>query len=131
MKKKIILAILAALPLMSFGQTRWEPQSTLVDDFMHPEKVFGNVVIDKDACTITIDGKTFNLYGKIKIVENWPDVKVQLVDSWPDLKAKLVEHWPDECGKFQLVENFPDIKVKIVENWADIKVKVVENWPGF
>ncbi|MBQ1698583.1 MAG: hypothetical protein II075_11965 [Bacteroidales bacterium] len=131
MKKKLILALLSAMPLALFGQMQWVPEVSETVEIKHPVAVFDNVVIDKDACTITKDGKTFKLSGKVKIVENWPDLKVQLVDSWPDLKVKLVENWPDNCGKFQLVENWPDIKVKIVENWADIKVKVVENWPGF
>lgn len=130
MKKKFILALFAALPLMSFGQLRWVPGNVDVE-IKHPVEVFDNVVIDKDACTITKDGKTYKLQGKVKIVENWPDITVQLVDSWPDLKVKLVENWPDNCGKFQLVENWPDLKIKIVESWGDIKVKVVENWPGF
>ena len=99
---------------------KWVPEKSDAAEIKHPVVVFDDVVIDKDACTITKDGKTFKLSGKVKIVENWPD-----------LKAKIVESWPDDCGKFQLVENWPDIKIKIVENWGDIKVKLVENWPGF
>lgn len=81
--------------------------------------------IDKD-CTF----KGMKLYGKIKFVDNFPDIKVQLVENFPDLKVKLVDNFPDECGKWQIVENFPDIKVQIVENFPDIKVKFVDNFPG-
>ena len=87
--------------------------------------------IDKENCTYTNkDGKTFNLYGKVKIVESFPDIKVQIVESFPDVKVKLVENFPDQCGKVKLVESFPDVKVQIVNSFPDIKVKIVENFPG-
>ena len=81
--------------------------------------------IDKNCCF-----KGMKLYGKIKFVDNFPDIKVQIVENFPDLKVKLVENFPDECGKWQVVENFPDLKVQIVQNFPDIKVKFVENFPG-
>jgi hypothetical protein len=74
--------------------------------------------------------KGMKLYGKIRFVENFPDIKVQIVENFPDLKVKLVDNFPDKCGEWQIVENFPDIKVQIVENFPDIKVKFVENFPG-
>ena len=87
--------------------------------------------IDKQNCTYTNkDGKTFNLYGKVKIVESFPDIKVQIVESFPDIEVKLVESFPDQCCKFKLVESFPDVKVQIVESFPDIKVKIVESFPG-
>jgi len=82
--------------------------------------------INFDDCTY----KGFPLYGKIKFVENFPDIKVQIVDNFPDIKVKLVDNFPDDCGEWKLVENFPDLKVQIVENFPDIKVKFVENFPG-
>ena len=54
----------------------------------------GDVVIDKDYCTITIHEKTYNLYGDIQIVESYPDLRVQIVDSNPDLKVQIVDHYP-------------------------------------
>ncbi len=74
--------------------------------------------------------KGFKLYGKIKFVENFPDIKVQIVENFPDLKVKIVENFPDDCGEWQIVSNFPDLKVQIVENFPDIKVKFVNNFPG-
>jgi hypothetical protein len=74
--------------------------------------------------------KGFKLYGKIKIVENFPDIKVQIVENFSDLKVKIVDNFPDKCGRWQFVDNFPDIKVKFVDNFPDIKVKFVENFPG-
>lgn len=74
--------------------------------------------------------KGFKLYGKVKFVENFPDLKVQFVENFPDLKVKYVENFPDKCGEWQIVENFPDVKVQIVNNFPDIKVKIVNNFPG-
>jgi len=70
------------------------------------------------------------LYGKIKYVENFPDVTVKIVENFPDLKVKVVENFADKPGLWKIVQNFPDYKVKVVENFPDIKVKFVENFPG-
>jgi len=74
--------------------------------------------------------KDFKMYGKVKFVNNFPDVKVKFVENFPDLKVKYVENFPDDCGEWQIVENFPDVKVQIVENFPDLKVKIVNNFPG-
>ena len=114
MKKLLILALFALMALPMMAQSN--------------DKKPG---INKDNCTyVTKDGKTFNLYGKVKIVESFPDIKVQIVDSFEDLDVKLVESFPDQCGKFKLVESFPDVKVQIVEHFPDIKVKLVDSFPG-
>ena len=66
--------------------------------------------LHKENCTfVNKDGKTFNLYGKVKIVESFPDIKVQIVESFEDLDVKIVESFPDQCGKVKLVESFPDV----------------------
>ena len=44
------------------------------------------VTIDKENCTITKDGKTFKLYGKVKIVDSFEDIKVKIVDSFEGVK---------------------------------------------
>ena len=114
MKKILVFALLAlmAFPLMA--------QSNDKKPGLH-----------KENCTfVTKDGKTFNLYGKVKIVEHFPDIKVQIVDSFEDLDVKVVENFPDQCGKVKLVEHFPDVKVQIVKSFPDIKVKIVESFPG-
>lgn len=114
MKKIIIIALLAFMTLPIMAQSN--------------DKKPG---INKENCTYTNkDGKTFNLYGKVKIVESFPDIKVQIVDSFEDLDVKLVESFPDQCGKFKLVESFPDVKVQIVNSFPDIKVKIVDSFPG-
>ena len=114
MKKLLILVLFALMTLPMMAQSN--------------DKKPG---INKDNCTfVTKDGKTFNLYGKVKIVESFPDIKVQIVDSFEDLDVKLVESFPDQCGKIKLVQSFPDVKVQIVEHFPDIKVKIVESFPG-
>ena len=114
MKKIIFIALLALMTLPMLAQSN--------------DKKPG---INKENCTYTNkDGKTFNLYGKVKSVEHFHDIKVQLVDSFEDLDVKIVESFPDQCGKVKIVESFPDVKVQIVEHFPDIKVKIVESFPG-
>lgn len=89
-----------------------------------------NVQIDKNNCTVTKDGKTFNLYGKVKIVDNFEDIKVKIVDNFEDVDIRIVDNFEDTCGKVRIVSNFEDVKVKIVDNFEDIKVKIVQNFEG-
>ncbi|MCQ2348252.1 MAG: hypothetical protein MJZ65_03585 [Paludibacteraceae bacterium] len=95
-----------------------------------PLRANDQITIDKENCTITKDGKTFPLYGKVKIVESFPDLEVKLVESFSDLDVKLVESFPDQCGEIQIVESFPDIKVKLVSSFPDLKVKIVGAFQG-
>lgn len=86
--------------------------------------------IDKQNCTFTKKGKTYKLYGKVQIVNSFPDIKVQIVDSFPDVDVKIVNSFPDNCGKVQIVNSFPDVKVQIVDSFPDIKVRIVNSFPG-
>ena len=70
------------------------------------------------------------IYGKIKIVDSFPDYKVKVVTSFADLHLKLVSSFPDGPGKWQIVENFPDFKIQLVESFPDFTIKFVENFPG-
>lgn len=96
-------------------------------------QIFSPLLYAQDNNKIDFENCTFNgfpLYGKVKIVESFPDIKVQIVDSFPDLKVRLVNSFPDDCGKWQIVESFPDVKIKIVDSFPDIKIKFVESFPG-
>jgi hypothetical protein len=76
---------------------------------------------------------TFNgikLYGKVQVVDAFPDIKVQVVDAFPDLKVQVVDVFPDECGKWQFVDVFPDFKVQFVDAFPDIKIQYVDVFPG-
>ena len=97
---------------------------------------------EKESCTtvsfadkveVSNEDCTWNgipLYGKVKFVESFPDIKIQFVESFPDLKVKFVYSFADECGEWKIVNSFPDIKVQVVESFPDLKVKVVESFPG-
>lgn len=74
--------------------------------------------------------KGFKLYGKIKFVNSFPDIKVKVVSSFPDLKVKMVSSFPDDCGEWQTTNSFPDLKVQIVNSFPDIKIKFVDSFPG-
>ncbi len=37
-----------------------------------------------------------SLYGKVKIVDAFPDLKIQFVNAFPDIKVKWVEAFPNE-----------------------------------
>ena len=45
-----------------------------------------DVKIDKENCTITKDGKTYKLYGKVKIVDSFEDIKVKIVKHFEGVK---------------------------------------------
>ncbi len=72
----------------------------------------------------------FYLYGKVQVVNSFPDIKVQIVESFPDIKIKIVDSFPDKCGLWQFVESFPDFKIQFVDSFPDIKIKFVESFPG-
>ncbi len=76
---------------------------------------------------------TFNgikLYGKVKFVTVFPDIKIQYVEHFPDIRVKFVGNFPDKCGRWQVVEHFPDFTVQLVDYFPDLKVKIVEHFPG-
>jgi hypothetical protein len=81
-----------------------------------------------DKATCTFKGK--RLYGKIQIVDAFPDVKVQTVKAFPDLKVQEVNAFPDRCGLWQMVKAFPDTKVQFVTAFPDVKVQFVSAFPG-
>ena len=87
-------------------------------------------IIDAAACTITADGKTFPLAGKVQYVDAFPDFTVRWVDAFADLHVKDVDAFPDDCGLWQEVDAFPDFKVKVVNAFEDLKVRRVDAFPG-
>ena len=74
--------------------------------------------------------KAHRLYGKIRIVDSFPDLKIQVVTSFPDLKVKVVDSQPTKCGEWQMVDKFPDLKVQFVNSFPDIKIQYVQSFPG-
>lgn len=104
--------------------------SILICSFFVTFAVASDVKIDKENCTITKDGKTYNLYGKVKIVDSFEDIKVKIVDAFEDADIKIVGSFENTCGKVKIVDSFEDVKVKIVDSFEDIKIKIVEAFEG-
>jgi hypothetical protein len=74
--------------------------------------------------------KGIPLYGKVKVVNAFPDIKVKVVRSFPDLKVKRVNAFANQCGLWQFVDAFPDFKVQFVDSFPDIKIQYVDAFPG-
>lgn len=70
------------------------------------------------------------LFGKIQLVDSFPDVKVQVVESFPDIRVQKVTSFADSAGEWEIVEHFPDFKVQLVESFPDYKVQYVDSFPG-
>jgi hypothetical protein len=76
----------------------------------------------------TFKGK--RLWGKVQVVNAFPDLKVQIVNAFPDVKVQKVTAFPDKCGKWQFVTAFPDIKIQFVTAFPDVKIQYVNAFPG-
>jgi hypothetical protein len=70
------------------------------------------------------------LYGRIQIVEAFPDARVQVVEAFPDIRVQKVPAFADSPGKWQIVESSPDWKVQIVDAFPDYKIQWVDAFPG-
>ncbi len=81
---------------------------------------------DDGACT----RKGHRLYGRVKVVDAFPDLKVKVVDAFPDLKVKVVDAFPDACGRWKFVDAFPDFTIKYVDAFPDLTIKHVDAFPG-
>lgn len=73
----------------------------------------------------TFNGK--KLYGRVKFVKNFADIKVKYVNNFEDIRVKMVDNFATSCGLWQVDNNFPDFTVEVVNNFEDIKVKIVNN----
>ena len=93
-----------------------------VDD-ARPVPASGKVGAD---CTLA--GK--KLYGRVKVVDHFADLKVKVVEHFADLHVQFVEHFPDACGKWQLVDSFPDFTITYVDSFPDLEITKVQHFPG-
>ena len=82
--------------------------------------------VDSESCNYN----DFKLYGKVQIVDSYPDFKVKEVDAFADLHVQRVDAFPDACGKWQIVDAFPNFKVQFVDSFPDLEVKFVDAFPG-
>lgn len=96
--------------------------------------IFNEYYFKPNKNKIMIDNNcTYNgikLYGKVQVVDSFPDIKVQVVNSFPDLKVQKVDSFADSCGKWEFVDSFPDFKIQYVVSFPDIKIQFVDSFPG-
>ena len=71
-----------------------------------------------------------NMYGKVKVVTSFADIKVQVANSFPALKVQKVSSFPHTCGEWQFVGSFPDFTLQYVNSFPDLKVQFVDSFPG-
>jgi hypothetical protein len=98
----------------------------LTNVFSQEKSSSGKKELDEEDCSC----KNIALYGKVKVVDSFADIKVQVVSSFPDLKVQVVSSFPDRCGKWQFVDSFPDFTIQFVESFPDLKIQFVESFPG-
>ena len=80
----------------------------------------------KDGCTF----KGIKLFGNVKRVDAFPDLKIKVVDAFADLHVKVVDAFPDACGRWKWVDAFPDFTVQFVDAFPDVTIKYVDAFPG-
>lgn len=91
-----------------------------------------DVKIDRSNCTITKDGKTYPLYGKVVFVDEYPDITIKFVDAYADIEVKITDSSYQSCCEWKVVdktEGYPDLRVKVVKDYPDITVKTVSDYP--
>ncbi len=130
MPKYLLYALLLISSLLLFAAFDRFPTDCASPDNVNKQCLDAGTVSDEPEITDDCHWKGLPLYGKIKFVESFPDVKIKFVQSFPDIKVKFVTSFLDKCGEWQVVESFPDLKVQVVESFPDIKVKIVESFPG-
>ena len=117
--KRFLMLLLCAVPL-----------------FCHATN--SDVVIDKENCTITKYGKTFPLYGTVRIVESGNADIIVLVKEYGycDLEVRLIEESDSatDCGEWK-IKNQGNCDLTILlkkSGYSDIEVKFIEQGtPGF
>jgi hypothetical protein len=81
--------------------------------------------VTKENCTC----KGKKLWGKVKFVDAFEDIKVSVVDAFPDYKVRIVDAHPDRCGLWEIVTDFPDLRVRLVDDFPDLRVQYVDYYP--
>lgn len=94
--------------------------------FVMPLVMAATPKIDKEKCTC----KGHPLYGRVQVVESYPDLDVKIVDSYPDLEVKIVDSYPDRCGLWKFVDSYPDVKIRFVDSYPDVTIRFVDSYPG-
>ena len=120
-----------------FGLFTTETRSAAIDRVVDKERSLADLSMEEKkeaiAYILSTGDCSYNgikLYGKVQIVESFPDIKVQMVNSFPDIKVKWVDAFPNDCGEWKLVSSFPDFKIQLVDAFPDLKMQEVDAFPG-
>lgn len=81
-------------------------------------------------CSVTVDGKTIPLYGRVEVVQSHADFNVQVVNSHEDLRVEVVQSHPTQCGRWEFVKSHPDFTICYVNSHPDFTVRFVQSHPG-
>lgn len=121
--KKVVLALICAVVAMvvtpTMGLDNLEPSQRFALQLEVCQSAWANDTPSK--C---------ELYGKIQIVDSFPDVKIQAVDAFADIKVEWVDAFADSPGEWEEVDSFPDYKVQFVDAFPDYEVEFVDAFPG-
>jgi hypothetical protein len=105
-----------------------------------PDPDGGDVVLEDDGGTPDAGPRGFDpaactwngkrLWGRVRYVTSFPDVRVKVVTALPRLRVKEVTSFADSCGKWEIVDALPDLKVQVVDALPDLTIEYVTSFPG-
>lgn len=103
-----------------------EPEPDPVEDA--GEVSDGGITMGLDRVNCTFNGK--RLYGQVKYVTSFPDIRVKEVTSLPRLRVERVTALANRCGEWEEVTSLPDLKVQLVDSFPDLTIEYVTSFPG-
>ncbi len=112
---------LLALSLLSVGLFAGHPSPTSSVAKDKPVKAVQADECPDDLCLI---------YGRIQVVDSFPDCKVKIVESFEDMRVKVVDSFADDVALWKFVDSFPDYKIQFVDSFPDFTIRYVESFPG-
>jgi len=107
--------------LLSLGLFAGNHPTALSAAIEKPVKAAAPVDCPEDLCLI---------YGRIQIVDSFPDCKVKIVSSFEDMRVKVVTSFSDDVALWEFVDSFPDYKIQIVDSFPDFTIRYVDSFPG-
>ena len=83
--------------------------------------------IDVENCSC----KGIPLYGRVKIVTEYPDFRIQVTDNYPDIVVQIVDrYYPGECCMWKIVDDYSDFTVQFVDSYPDFTVSFSDHSHG-
>ena len=113
--------------------TAWllQPRVAVEPDSLTPSERFG---LELQLCAQAQAAgmpEACTLFGRIQVVDSFPDVKVRKVNARADIDVQVVDSFPNKPGKWQFVTSFPDYKVQLVDRAGaeHYTVRMVDAFP--